>query len=155
LTELHSATGGEFASTRVVGNLGSQIFHNFIMTFDYEHRSLYLRPSPDFGYSMPYNRSGIHLDMTENGDISVTSVNESSPGALAGVQEHDQVLAINNRPVSGQPYSEIQELLSQPAGTCLNIDVLRNGERKHFLVTLRELLPTSGDLHVPADLILQ
>lgn len=155
LTELHSATGGAFASTRVAGNLGSQIFRNFIMTFDYEHRSLYLKRSPDFGYSMPYNRSGIHLDMTEKGDISVTSVNEFSPGASAGVQDHDQVIAINNRPVSGQPFSEIQELLSQPAGTRLNLDVLRNGERRHFLVTLRELLPTSGDLQVPTDLIRQ
>jgi hypothetical protein len=62
LTELHFASGGAFASTLLAGNLGSQIFRNFTMTFDYTHRALYLEKSPDFGYSVPYNRTGVHLD---------------------------------------------------------------------------------------------
>ena len=148
LTELHFATGGAFAATRVAGNLGSQVFRNFIMTFDYEHRALYLKRSPDFGYAMPYNRTGVHLDINEAADILVTSVNKSSPGASAGVQAHDQVVAIDNRPVQGLPYSDIQDVLSRPAGKQLNLDVLRNGERKHFVITPRELLPPSANLQM-------
>jgi hypothetical protein len=155
LTELHFATGGAFASTRVAGNLGSQIFRNFIMTFDYEHRALYLKKSPDFGYSTPYNRTGIHLDTNDAGNILVTSVNESSPGASAGVQAHDQVVAIDNRTVHGRPYSDIQDLLSRPTGTPLSLDVLRNGERKHFVIMPRELLPPRGNLQVQANSIPQ
>ena len=151
LTELHFATGGAFASTRVAGNLGSQVFRNFIITLDYEHRALYLKQSLGFGYSMPYNRTGVHLDTNDAGDILVTSVNESSPGALAGMQAYDQVVAINDRPVYRRPFSDIQDILSQPAGTQLKIDVLRNGERKRFLVTLRELLPIKGDLQIQAN----
>jgi Aspartyl protease/PDZ domain len=147
LTELHAATGGTFASALVAGNLGSQVFRNFILTFDYENRSLYLAPSPDFGYTMPYNRTGIHLDINEASDIIVTSVNESSPGDLAGVQAHDQLVTINGQPVRGRPFSEIEDTFLRPGSTPLTLGVLRNGRDMQFVVTPRELLPLLGQLH--------
>ena len=127
LTELHFATGGTFASTRIAGNLGSLIFRNFIVTFDYENRTIYLKRSPDFGCSMPYNRTGIHLDMSEAGDILVTSVNESSPAASAGIQANDQVIAIDGLPVGGRPSSDVQDILYRSSGMRLLFDVLRHG----------------------------
>jgi hypothetical protein len=146
LTELHIATGGTFAAALVAGNLGSQVFRNFIMTFDYSDRSLYLAQSPDFGYAMPYNRTGIHLDIDDAGNIIVTSVNKSSPGAVAGIQANDLLLAIDNRPVRGRPFSDVEDLLLRSGSAPLALDVSRDDQPRHFVIVPRELLPSRGPL---------
>ena len=144
LAELHFATGGAFSSRLVAGNLGAQVFRNFIMTFDYEHSALYIEKSQDFEYQAPYNRTGIHLDLNDAGDILVVGVNKGSPGDLAGVQSNDQVLAINDHPVRGELYSSVEEQLSGPAGSHLTLDLLRGGKKARLTLTLQELLPSKG-----------
>jgi C-terminal processing protease CtpA/Prc len=108
MTELHFATGGTFAASLVAGNLGSQVFRNFVMTFDYADRALYLTPSTHFGYPMPYNRTGIHLEIDAHGNVFVTSVNKDSPGAIAGIQASDLLLGIDHQPVHGKPFSDVR-----------------------------------------------
>jgi hypothetical protein len=146
LTELHFATGGTFAASLVAGNLGSQVFRNFVMTFDYADRSLYLTPSTHFGYSMPYNRTGIHLDINAHGNVFVTSVNKDSPGAIAGIQASDLLLAIDHQPVHGKPFSDVENLLLRSGDTPLSVNVVRNGEPKHFVIVPKDLLPSTGPL---------
>jgi hypothetical protein len=149
LTELHFATGGAFASTLLGGNLGSQVFRNFIMTFDYPHRALYLRKSPDFGYPMSYDRTGVHLDLSARGEIVVKEVNEGSPAALAGLRPGDRLVAIDRRRVEGQAYSTVEDWFAPLAGQKLDVEILRGGQRKHFTITAKELLPRDRPLDPP------
>lgn len=141
LTELHFATGGAFSSELVSGNLGSQIFRNFVLTFDYEHQSLYLNKSPEFGYDMPYNRSGIHLDLNDEGAVIVVGVNKGSPGELAGIKEKDRIIAVDNQFVGQQLYSELEKQLFRPAGSHIAVSLLRDGKQVNLVLTLKELLP--------------
>ena len=141
LTELHFATGGAFASTLLAGNLGSQVFRNFIMTFDYSHKALYLQKSLDFGYAMSYGRTGVHLDLSGTGEIVVKAVNEGSPAALAGLRAGDQLLAIDHRSAKGQAYSTVEDWFAPPAGQKLDVEILRGGQQEHFIITAKELLP--------------
>ncbi len=129
LTELHFATGGAFASKLLAGNVGSQVFCNFIMTFDYPHEAPYLRKSPDFGYAMSYNRTGVHLELRESGKIIVKAVNEGSPAAVAGLQPGDQLAAIGGRRVEGQAYSTVEDWFEPRAGQTLDVEILTERAR--------------------------
>jgi Aspartyl protease/PDZ domain len=147
LTELHFATGGAFASTLLAGNLGAQVFRNFIMTFDYPHEAVYIRKSPEFGYAMSYNRTGVHLDLTDSGKIVIKAVNEGSPAASAGLQRGDQLVAIDHRSVEGQAYSTVEDWFAPLAGQSLDVEIMRSGHKQHIAINAKELLPMGGPLH--------
>ncbi|HEX5462505.1 MAG TPA: PDZ domain-containing protein [Steroidobacteraceae bacterium] len=146
LTVLNFAAAGAFASSLTAGNLGSQVFQNFVMTFDYEHRALYLRKSADFGYEMRYNRSGLHLDLNHRGKVAVTAVNPGSPADLAGLKPGDRILAIDHHSVADEDPIAVERQFTQPAGTRHQLEILRGGARRRTELTLRELLPPSGRL---------
>jgi C-terminal processing protease CtpA/Prc len=114
------------------------------MTFDYEHRALYLQKSPDFGHEMPYNRSGIQLDLNDARAIVVKAVNSGSPADLAEVKPGDQLLAVNHNDVHGKDLSDVEDQFTQAAGTHLDVEILRDGVRKTTGITLKELLPPDG-----------
>jgi len=144
LTELNFASTGAFASKLNAGNIGSQVFQNFVITVDYEHRSLYLRKSRDFGYPMPYNRSGIELDPDGSGTIK--RVGMGSPAALAGLDAGDRVVTIDHQAIDGEDPSKVDDPLKQPAGTPVELSVRRRGDSKKIVITLKELLPADGTL---------
>jgi hypothetical protein len=146
LTELNFADAGAFASKLTAGNLGSEVFENFVMTLDYDHRALYLQKSPDFGYSMPYNRSGLRLDLNDAGAIVIKTVNAGSPADLSGLKPGDQLLAVNHNSASNKDLTEVEDQFNQPAETRLDLDILRHGVRKETAVTLKELLPIDAPL---------
>ncbi len=149
LTELHFATAGAFASVNIAGNFGSQIFRNFVLTFDYPHRALYLQKSPQFGAQTPYNRSGLLLDAAADGALVVVAVDGTSPAALAGVERRDRLLAIDGQPAQARNFPQVERQLSRPAGTRLTLDVLRHGVHLRLQMTLQELLPLAGALSRP------
>jgi hypothetical protein len=144
LTQLNSAGTGAFASKLNAGNIGSQVFQNFVMTLDYEHRTLYLQKSPDFGYAMPYNRSGIQFD-TDDPTV-IKKVQAGSPAALVDLEAGDRIVTINHEAIEGEDPTKVDDSLKQPAGTRIELGVLRRGERKEIAITLKELLPAAGAL---------
>lgn len=146
LTQLNFASTGAFASKLNAGNIGSQVFQNFVMTLDYEHRTLYLQKSPDFGYAMPYNRSGIQLD-TDDPRV-IKKVDTGSPAALAGLEAGDRIVTINHQAVDGEDPSKVDNQLKQPAGTRLELSARRGGDSKEMAITLKELLPADGTLQL-------
>jgi hypothetical protein len=146
LTELHFARAGAFASANVAGNLGVGVLRNFVLTFDYPDRALYLAKAKQFGAAEPYNRSGMLLNVGADGQILVGAVEDPSPAAQAGLQRRDRLLAVNGVTASAQDYARIAQLLSRPAGTQLTLDVLRGGMRRQLQLTLQELLPLNGPL---------
>ena len=154
LTELNSASTGAFASKLNAGNIGSQVFQNFVMTLDYEHRTLYLRKSPDFGYSMPYNRSGIQLETDGSGTIKKVAM--GSPAALAGLEAGDRIVTINHQVIDGEDLSKVDDQLKQPAGTRVELSVRHHGNSENVAITLKERLPANGTLqHMSAPLASQ
>jgi hypothetical protein len=146
LTELNFVETGAFASKLTAGNIGSQVFHNFVMTLDYEHRALYLQKSPDFGHEMPYNRSGMQLDLNDARAVVIKAVNAGSPADVSGLKPGDQLVAINHNDVRDKDLSEVEEQFTQAAGTHFDLAILRNGERKEISITLQELLPADAAL---------
>lgn len=151
LTSVNFARSGVFASKLVNGNLGYLFFRKFKLDFDYERRVMCLEKSSEYDSPMPYNRSGMTLEMDQEGKIVVSLVMKDSPAAHAGVQIGDQILAIQRQPVSTLSYGEVRELLMQPAGSSIAADVQRGADKLHINISLQDLLPVRGTLkHKPS-----
>jgi S1-C subfamily serine protease len=71
--------------------------------------------------------------------VLVSSIQEGSPAALAGLREGDVILAFAGTPVSG--VDDLHRLLTEERiGTAAAVVVLRNGGRQHLSITPVELL---------------
>lgn len=67
--------------------------------------------------------------------VIVYSVVANSPAKKAGIRAQDEIIALDNRPVTG--LSQLQSMLSQlPSGSQVALSVLRNGQTLHFSVQL-------------------
>jgi hypothetical protein len=146
LTQLNFAPSGAFASHLTGGNLGSKVLQNFLVTVDFPHRSLYLQPSGQFGEAMAYNRSGLAVRLDGAGLPVITIVDSGSPAALAGLKVGDRVVQINDQPQRGRDYYEVASQFDRPAGTQLQLQILRRGRPQRVSLTLRELLPPDATL---------
>jgi hypothetical protein len=144
LVELNFANSGIFAMPLTGGNLGYKVFRNFILTFDYEHRLLYLEKSVEYGRAMRYNHSGLTLDRAEDGSIVVTTVDPHTPAADAGLEAGDRVLALNGKTPNGKALYEFGDVLSDAAGKMVEIRFIREGKEQHKTFVLRNLIPVEG-----------
>ncbi len=148
LTTLNFAAAGGFASSRVAGALGAQIWRNFIVTFDYPHQAIWLKKSPDFGFLMPYNRTGLLVDADDRGSTRVAAMAPDSPAAAAGLRVGDTLVAIDGRAVRGVVLSKLAEWVAKPAGETIAVEAMRNGKPLSAVITTRELLPIDGVLQL-------
>lgn len=146
LTQLHFSRAGAFSSENIAGNLGVEVLRNFVLTFDYPDRSLYLTKSAQFGMPSPYNRSGMLLDVDPGGQITVVAVDAYSPAARAGLQRRDRLIAVDGQPATARRFSRIAQLLSRAAGTPVTLDIVRHGQVQRLQLMLQELLPLTGPL---------
>ncbi len=92
----------------------------------------------------PHNRLGA-LFMPVNAETKrlVAQVAAGSPAAQAGILQGDVLLTVNGTGYeadNGAPPASLFRVFGQPAGTELELVVDRQGERKEFRVTLRDLL---------------
>lgn len=73
-------------------------------------------------------------------DNKVSATYYFAPAAVAGIKAGDQIVAINNRPVTAQNSQSTLTMLKGEPGTKVNVTVLRKGQKLNFTVT-RESLP--------------
>lgn len=70
----------------------------------------------------------------------VISVFHDSPAGEAGIAPGDVILAINGHPGHDLDVPFLYELLRQPPGTLLRVELLHQGVQKNVEIRLRELL---------------
>ncbi|MCF6352278.1 MAG: S41 family peptidase [Cyclobacteriaceae bacterium] len=70
-----------------------------------------------------------------DGKVIITMPNEGFPAEKAGIKIGDQLVKIDDTPVTTTSTSDVSKLLKGKPGTTVNIEVLRNGETKHFTIT--------------------
>lgn len=76
------------------GLIGNDILRRFNVILNYPQGDIFLIPNSHFTESFDYSYSGVELYLIE-GVIIVGDVAKGSPAQAAGVQEGDQVLAVN------------------------------------------------------------
>jgi len=154
LAELNFAQVGAFATDHIAGNIGSLVWQNFVLTLDYPHRVVFLRKSASFGHTMPYDRSGLRLNLDQSERIVVTAVDSGSPAALDGIRVGDELLQIGERPVQSD-LVQVTTLLTQPAGTPLQLTMRRGQKMLHVNLVLKELLPLDVPLQRAPKLLVR
>lgn len=142
VAEMSDAAHGSFSDPNYDGNIGSALLKRFVVTFDYMHQRLYLKPAqPPVADVGTFDRSGMWLSANDAGYL-VTGLDSESPATRAGIESGDVIIAIDGKPAQMADLSDVRERLrTYPAGKVVRIEVVRGTARKTFDVTLRDLIP--------------
>jgi hypothetical protein len=141
VAELSDAEHGSFSDANYDGNIGSALLKRFVVTFDYAHQRLYLRPaSPPVADVGTFDRAGLWFNASPSGYL-VTAVDRGGPAEAAGLVSGDVITAIDGKPARMADLSEARQTLrTLPAGTEVKMDVDRGAAHKTFTVRLRDLV---------------
>jgi len=77
------------------GLIGNQILKRFNVIFNYQQREIYLKPNTLYRDPFEYSYSGMELYYVNNATV-IGSIVKDSPADLAGLEEGDVLIAINN-----------------------------------------------------------
>ncbi len=146
LVTLSFAPQGAFSTGSIAGNLGFRVLRNFVFTLDYEHQKAYFVRSSEYGMPIAYNRSGMTLAQAIDGKVLVQRVNPDTPAAEANIPVGAAILSLNGMIPSGTSLPAIDRVLSEKAGTEVNVRYTWNGEQMDAQLHLRELLPPNGEM---------
>lgn len=113
------------------GTLGAEILRRFYVTMDYPNRRLILRPNADLKDNFNYNMSGLEITNPMPGlpIFLIENIRKNSPAYYAGIQENDQIIAINNTSHKSLTLNDINLLFQSQEDKKIKLIVLRNGEQ--------------------------
>lgn len=141
LLQMSKQKTGVDASTAVGGRIGATVLSRFSVTFDYSRNKLYLIKSANLNDPFPGDRSGLAVDKADY-YFTVIHVVPGSPGAEAGVQVGDQVMAVDGQPINKIRPLTMRNYLRAAPGKKVRL-TLRDKEGKEtreVTITLRDLL---------------
>jgi PDZ domain/Aspartyl protease len=131
--------GGSISDPNYEGNIGSGFLKRFVVTFDYAHQKMYLKPAKpapvDAGC---FDRSGMWINAGPEGFV-VTEVSAGGPAARAGIRVGDVITGLNGAPVRAAALSDARSLLrSKPAGTKVELSLKREGVAQEAALVLKD-----------------
>jgi hypothetical protein len=150
--ELHDVPVHEMPATRQrlpshLATIGLYGLTRLELIVDAPHKRAYIRTRDDSSRQYDYNRTGVvFLPADNQSSDRVATVLEGGPACEAGLRNGDKLLCVNGRDVTGwrtdpQGATARRSAFTRPAGTKLNLTVLREMQPMEVTVVLRELLP--------------
>lgn len=118
------------------GLIGNQLLKRFNLIVNYQQREIHLKPNSLYREPFEYSYSGMELYYM-NGSIVVGSIVEGSPADVAGLEEGDVVIAIDNN-ASGD-FSQYKKALTS-ARKRVRLIIQRDEELLDLRVRLMSLL---------------
>jgi hypothetical protein len=120
----HPVTGfgtdkkGAFADPTNSGNIGGGILKRYVVTFDYAHNVMYLKPiTGPIADLDTYDRAGTWFNVLPEG-FKVVAVTAGSPADMAGLKEGDVITQVDGKPFTAVPLPDLrQRLRTDPVGT--------------------------------------
>jgi hypothetical protein len=136
---LSEAKGGSISDPNYEGNVGSAFLKRFIVTFDYAHQTMYLKPVvPPPADAGRFDRAGMWINAADAG-YAVTDIAAAGPAAQAGLAVGDIITEIDGVAVKAEGLSDARIMLrAKPAGTSLKIAVTRGAEKKTVTLVLKD-----------------
>jgi len=130
---------GAFADPTYQGNVGAGILKRFVVTFDYGHQIMYLKPLPtpvaDTGV---FDRSGMWINLADDG-FEVVDVSAGGAAAAAGLAVGDRIVAVDGKPAGTLSLSDVRMTLrDRPVGTVVAVEVKRGDKTWTVPVTLKD-----------------
>lgn len=113
------------------GNVGCELLRRFHVTFNYPDRYVVLKPVKRLMHeSFEHDMSG--LELRARGErfrnYFVDRILTGSPADLAGLQEGDELLFVNNSSANDLSISDIYKLMQRGEGKEVSMLVRRNGQ---------------------------
>jgi predicted aspartyl protease len=144
---VQSTQAGNFASKAFAGLLGSDVLEHFDLTLDFSHSLIYLKPDPTY-QADPYAfvTIGIQFFRVKTGAFSVASVWKPSPAKEAGILVGDQIISVNGQNSIDLDLDSFSELLHQPPGTHIKLEIMRRAGRVVVNTSTRRLACVSAKL---------
>lgn len=93
--------------------------------------------------SSTYSGIGLLLDFSDGKTLKVGATMEGQPAEAAGLQKGDQILAIDDTPVSDIEKEDVANHIRGEEGTFVVLRILRNGEEQEFSIERKTIvMPT-------------
>ena len=129
---------GALADPNYQGNVGTRLLKRFVVTFDYDHRVMYLkrRPGPVADIAS-FDRSGAWLNQSAQG-FEVVDVTAGGPAAEAGLKVGDEITAVDGRPASRWFLSDLRARLRDPAVASVTFTLVAPGRPRRVALKLRD-----------------
>jgi len=126
----------------VHGLLGYSFLKNFRILIDYPHRVVWLDPLPAGWDQRPweYSHVGIQIERADDGAARVVAVAEASPAAVAGIAVGDELVAIDDQPVSHDDLIETARKLEGPPGSRTALTIRHGSTERTYRLVRRKLL---------------
>ena len=136
---LSTQTKGAFASASYSGNVGGGLLKRFVVTFDYGHQVMYLKPLPqplvDVG---GFDRAGMWINGAPDG-FQVMDVTASGAAHAAGLEPGDVITAVDGRPATAIAIYDLRARLRNEApGTVVALEVRHGAATRSVKVALRD-----------------
>jgi hypothetical protein len=141
LVSFSQATEGSEALADYDGVLGGEIFRRFKLILDYSRRRIIFEPNAHLPEPVEEDMSGIEItaDGADFKTFVIGEVAANSPAAAAGLQEDDELTAINNRPVSEFSLDQIRQMFRQEGKEYL-LRVKRGEKALQVKIKLKRLI---------------
>jgi len=139
LTMMSLDTGGSAAAEAFPNNIGGGVLKRFVVTLDYDHYTMYLKPVPPPVADLDtFDRSGIWINSDPQG-FKIVEVSRGTPAEAAGLKAGDVIVAVDGKPASAMTLYGLRERLrNQAPGTVVTFSL--KGGAKDVSVTLRDLV---------------
>jgi hypothetical protein len=139
VTELSADRGGAGAAEAFPNNIGGGLLKRFVVTIDYDHSTLYLKPVagpvPDLD---TFDRSGMWINAAAGG-FQVADVAAGGPAGVAGLRPGDVIVQVDGQPAGGLALSALRERWrNQAPGTVVALTVKRGAAARTVKLTLRD-----------------
>ena len=138
LTMISLDKGGAGAAEAFPNNVGGGVIKRFIVTFDYGHSTMYLKPIEGGVADLDtFDRSGMWINAVPEG-FKIVDLTKGGPAETSGLAKDDVITAIDGHQAAGLDLPELRKRLRNDApGTVVTLAVKGKGDVK---VTLRELI---------------
>ena len=141
LVTFSQAAKGSEARADFDGTLGAEIFRRLKLILDYSRQRIIIEANRHLAEPVEADMSGFEL-IAEGRDFKTLIINEvmpNSPAAEAGLQEEDELIAINGQPVSGIDLERIRQMLKQEGKEYL-LSIKRGEQTLQVKIKLRRLI---------------
>ena len=138
VVELSTDKGGAFADASMAGNIGAGILKRYVVTLDYEHATMYLKPvTTPVADLDTFDRAGMWFNVNDEG-YTIVDVTKGTPADEAGLKAGDEITAVDGKPATSLPVYDVRrELRDEAPGTVVTFAVKGKGDVK---VGLRDLI---------------
>ncbi len=139
LTEISTDKAGAGAAEAFPNNVGGGVLKRFVVTFDYDHAILYLKPVAGPVADLDtFDRSGMWINAAPEG-MKVMDLTANGPADRAGLKVGDIITAVDGKPAKNIPVYELRQMLrNQAPGTVVELAVGDAKTAHNLRLTLKD-----------------